>query len=110
MINDDDVSKALEYLATSAEAYGQAVRLEASLGELAKNFKAELMMQSDAGSQSAKETHAMTHPEYREITEDKLPGAKRAVAYHKARQKWAETVVSVWQTRARMQREAEKVR
>lgn len=110
MSNSDEVGEALRYLAGCAEEYAAAVREEARLSELAKNIRAELMLASEERTQAAKEAEAMTCPNYREITEVKLPLAKREIAYHKAKQKWAETVVSVWQTRARIQREAERVR
>lgn len=109
MISDDEVGDALRYLANPKQL-ADAVFEEARLGELIKNFRAELMRASKEKTQAGKEAEAMAHPEYRALTEKQYPDAKARVAYHKAKYKWAETAISIYQTRARMQREAEKVR
>lgn len=104
------VSDALNYLATSADDYAQAVQDEARLEHLIKNTKAELIGISDQKTQAAKEAWAMSQSEYRKLCEDEYPLARRRVAYHRAKQKWAEEVISVWQTQNANKRAAERVR
>jgi len=52
----------------------------------------------------------MSQKEYRKICEEEYPLARRQVAYHKAKQKWATEVIAVWQTQNANKRAAEKVR
>ena len=106
----DTVGDALRYLATSPQDYADAVRDEARLEHLIKNTRAELISVSEEKTQAGKEAWAMRQPEYRKLCEEDYPEAKRRVAYHKAKTKAAEMIISVWQTKSRMQREAESVR
>lgn len=104
------VQSALEYLATSSDDYAQAVQDEARLDHLIKNTRAELIGISEEKTQAAKEAWAMSQKEYRKISETDYPLARRQVAYHKAKQKWATEVIAVWQTQNANKRAAEKVR
>ncbi|NHK29154.1 hypothetical protein FF098_014635 [Parvularcula flava] len=104
------VSEAVKYLAECPEEYAQAIHEEARLEQLAKNFKAVLMDDCDEKSMTAKEAWAMRQPEYRDITEKQLPDARRRVAYHKAKGKWADMVIEVWRTQNANKRAAERVR
>lgn len=104
------VSNALEYLATCAEDYADAVQSQARLEHLIKNTRAELIGISEEKTQAAKEAWAMSQKEYRKLSEDDYPLACRQVAYHKAKQKWAEETISVWQTSNANKRAAERVR
>lgn len=112
MTNKDtyNVSDALEYLATSADDFAEAVQMEVRLEALKKAVLAELMLASDEKTQSGKEAWAMIQPEYKSIAEVDYPNARRQVAFHKRREKWAETVIEVWRTQNANKRAAEKVR
>lgn len=104
------VSDALTYLATCADDYANAVMDEARLDELRKAIRAEFMRESDDKTIADREAFAITRKEYREVSEELLPDAKRRVAYHKARMKWADATIEVWRSQQANKRNAEKVR
>ena len=106
----DTVGDALRYLATSPEDYAAAVAEEARLEHLIKKTRAELISISKEKTQAAKEAWAMRQPEYRKLCEEDYPEARRRVAFHKAKTKAAEMIISVWQTKNANKRAAERMR
>jgi hypothetical protein len=89
--------KALDYIRDNAEAYAVAKASVSYLTEFRKTIKAILMQQSDAKTESAKESYAYAHIDY--IAHIK---ALAAAVQEYERLRWlmvaAEAKISVWQT------------
>ena len=89
--------KALDFIRDNAEAYAQAKANLLYLTEYRKTKKALLMIESDAKTESAKESYAYAHEEYIEHLK-----ALAVAVQESERLRWlmvgAEAKISVWQT------------
>lgn len=63
-MNDISPYKALDFIRDNAEAYAAAKASVSYLTEFRKTIKAILMQQSDAKTESAKESYAYSHEDY----------------------------------------------
>lgn len=89
--------KALDFIRDNASEYAQAKANVVYMTEYRKTVKATLMASSSERTESAKETYAYSHPEYKAH----LIALEQAVAKCE-RLRWlmiaAEAKISVWQT------------
>jgi len=96
---DADISpfKALDFIRDNATAYAEAKANVVYMTEFRKTRKALLMNQSDAKTESAKESYAYAHPSYLQH----LEALKEAVA-EAERLRWlmiaAEAKIEVWRS------------
>ena len=98
-MTEQDISpfKALDFIRDNAPAYAEAKAHVIYMTEYRKTVKATLMASSSEKTESAKETYAYSHPDY------KLHLAALAQAVNECeRLRWlmvaAEAKISVWQT------------
>lgn len=64
MIDEISPYKALDFIRDNARIYAQAKANVTYLIEYRKSLKAQLMIQSDSKTESAKESYAYAHPTY----------------------------------------------
>lgn len=64
MIDEISPFKALDFIRDNARIYAQAKANVTYLIEYRKSLKAQLMIQSDSKTESAKESYAYAHPTY----------------------------------------------
>jgi hypothetical protein len=98
-MNEQDISpfKALDFIRDNASEYAQAKANVVYMTEYRKTIKATIMASSSERTESAKETYAYSHPEYKAH----LIALEQSVAKCE-RLRWlmiaAEAKISVWQT------------
>ena len=96
---NDDISpfKALDFIRDNANAYAEAKANVVYMTEFRKTQKALLMNESDAKTESAKESYAYAHPAYKQH----LQALSQAIA-EAERLRWlliaAETKIEVWRS------------
>ena len=98
MINDDiSPFKALDFIRDNANAYAEAKANVVYMTEFRKTKKALLMNESDAKTESAKESHAYANPSYTQHLE-----ALRQAIVEAERLRWlmiaAEAKIEVWRS------------
>ena len=100
MISDDDIEKAVNWLAQNAVAAAQARANREYVCEFRKTLKAQLMGESAGESIAAQERNAYADPRYIAHLE-----AIREAVYADERMRWlqsaAEAKISAWQSQQR---------
>ena len=108
MIPDEDIERALTWLASNAIKAASARAQREYLDEFRRSKRAVLMSQSDAKTVSERETYAYMHPEYLEL----LEGYKAAVEADE-KNRWlleaAKAKIEVWRSQQANARTQEKV-
>lgn len=89
--------KALDFIRDNAPAYAQAKAEVVYMTEYRKTIKAQLMAQSNEKTESAKETYAYSHPDYKQHLL-----ALRAAVERAEELRWlmvgAEAKIEVWRS------------
>ena len=109
IVSDDNVSKALQYLAHDPHPLAEAkFRLTQAENKTRETF-AELYLASNQTTIDAKKSSVECHPDYqRALTEE--AEAIFELERHKSRSKAAETIIDTWRTENANARAAERVR
>lgn len=98
-MSENDISpfKALDFIRDNAEPYAQAKANVVYMTEFRKTIKASLMASTSEKTESAKQTFAYSHPQYKEH----LLALKQAIA-EAERLRWlmiaAEAKIEVWRS------------
>lgn len=109
MISEDEVEKAVTYLAANAKKAAMARANRAYIEEYRKTIKATIMKEHAQLAIGAQEREAYADERYRKH----LEALKEAVAedeYHRFMMAAAEAKLSCWQTLMRIQRAQDNIR
>lgn len=105
MITQDEVEKAVIYLAESAKEYAQAVGHRVWLEEKRKIVKASLYSQQEGRTATDRENAAYAHPDYQSLI-DTLRMAVEDEQILRAYRSAAETRIEVWRSQESSRRAA----
>ncbi len=99
MITDNEVEKALHYMRSCAEEYGQAKGKRIEYQEKRKSVKAILMINAPESYKTDKmrEAYAYSHEEYLQLLDDYREAATLE-ALHATKIKAAECLAEAWRT------------
>ena len=109
MISEDDIERAVTYLAANAKAAAKAKADRVYVEEFRKTLKAQIMKEHAQLALGAQEREAYSDTRYAQH----LQAIREAVErdeYHRWMISAAEAKISAWQTQARIHRAQENVR
>lgn len=109
IVNDDTVSKALQYLAEDPHPIALARKDLTDAETNTKTVYSRLLLVSKQNSVAAKEADALQDPDYLQA-KDAENGALLELERHKARTKAAEMICEIWRSEQANVRAAERVR